>query len=121
MPALWYGMLGTENNMRLELLAMIDPDHYLRFIASKGVLHKMVKKSIGLGGGPYTIGLQNSIYMKRAYPEILEEIKKVKEEWDPLGIMNPDRITSCLTSYLRIDILFQLATKFRWLSKFIGG
>ncbi len=120
-PALWYGMLGTQEFMRIELFAMINPDHYLKFIASKGVLHKMVKKSISHGGAPYTIGLQNSIYMKRAYPIKYEEIKRAKEEWDPLNIMNPDRITSCLTSYGRIDILFQLATKFRWLSKFIGA
>jgi FAD/FMN-containing dehydrogenase len=121
MPGIWYGMLGTSTHMRVELFAMIDPDHYLKFIASKGVLHKMVKKSIQLGGGPYTIGLQNSIYMSRTHPDILEKIKAKKEEWDPQNLMNPDRITSCLTSYRRIDVLFQLATKFRWLSKFIGA
>jgi FAD/FMN-containing dehydrogenase len=121
MPALWFGMLGTSTHMRLELYAMIDPDQYLKFIASKGILHKMVKHSIKLGSGPYTIGLQNSIYMSRAYPDLQEKMKLKKQEWDPNGIMNPDRITSCLTSYRRIDILFQLATKFRWLSKFIGA
>ncbi len=119
-PALWFGMLGTPTGMRVELMAMLDPDKYLKFIASKGILHKMMKKSISLGGGPYTIGLQNSIYMKRAYPERLVTMTRVKESWDPDNICNPDRVTTCMTSYARMNILFGMATKFRWLSKFIG-
>ncbi|MFW9833729.1 MAG: FAD-binding oxidoreductase [Candidatus Thorarchaeota archaeon] len=119
-PALWFGMLGTPDEMRLELMAMIDAAQYLKFIASKGILHKMMKKAIKSGGVPYTIGLQNSIYMSRAYPERLLEMKEAKEKWDPDGIMNPDRVTSCLTSYRRIDVLFLLATAFRRLSRYVG-
>jgi glycolate oxidase len=119
-PALWFGMLGTHDEMRLELMAMIDAAQYLKFISSKGVLHKIMKKAIKLGGAPYTIGLQNSIYMSRAYPERLLEMQRAKEEWDPDGIMNPDRVTDCLTSFRRIDVLFVLATAFRRLSKYVG-
>jgi glycolate oxidase len=119
-PALWFGMLGTHNDMRLELMAMIDAAQYLKFISSKGVLHKIMKKAIKFGGAPYTIGLQNSIYMSRAYPERLVEMRKAKEEWDPDGIMNPDRVTDCLTSFTRINVLFVLATAFRRLSKYVG-
>ncbi|TFG26542.1 FAD-binding oxidoreductase, partial [Candidatus Thorarchaeota archaeon] len=119
-PALWFGMLGTQNEMRLELMTMIDAEQYLKFISSKGILHKMMKKAIKIGGAPYTIGLQNSIYMSRAYPERMKEMKEAKEKWDPSGIMNPDRVTSCLTSFRRIDILFLLAASFRRLSKFVG-
>lgn len=119
-PALWFGMLGTQNEMRLELMVMIDAEQYLKFISSKGILHKMMKKAIKIGGSPYTIGLQNSIYMSRAYPERLAEMQEAKEKWDPSGIMNPDRVTSCLTSFRRIDILFWLATAFRRLSKYVG-
>lgn len=119
-PALWFGMLGTLNEMRLELMVMIDADQYLKFISSKGILHKMMKKAIKLGGVPYTIGLQNSIYMSRAYPSRLSEMQEAKEKWDPKGIMNPDRVTSCLTSFRRIDALFWLAAAFRRLSKYVG-
>jgi len=119
-PAMWFGMLGTPEGMRLELMAMIDAAQYLKFISSKGILHKMMKKAIKSGGGPYTIGLQNSIYMARAYPDRLVEMKEAKEKWDPNGIMNPDRVTSCLTSYRRIDLLFALATAFRRLSRYVG-
>jgi len=119
-PALWFGMLGTQNEMRLELMVMIDAAQYLKFISSKGILHKMMKKAIKIGGAPYTIGLQNSIYMSRAYPNRMAEMQKAKEKWDPSGIMNPDRVTSCLTSYRRIDVLFLLATAFRRLSKYVG-
>ncbi|TFG95094.1 FAD-binding oxidoreductase [Candidatus Thorarchaeota archaeon] len=119
-PALWFGMLGTQNEMRLELMVMIDAAQYLKFISSKGILHKMMKKAIKIGGAPYTIGLQNSIYMSRAYPERMKEMQEAKEKWDPSGIMNPDRVTSCLTSFRRIDFLFLLATAFRRLSKYIG-
>jgi FAD/FMN-containing dehydrogenase len=118
-PAIWFGMLGTSNWMRLELYGMLDPDQYLKFIGSKGILHKMVKKSIALGGGPYTIGLQNSIYMKRAYPERLTQLVAAKEEWDPHNTLNPDRVVSCLTSYLRINILFAMAAGFRRLASLI--
>ncbi|MDH4212641.1 MAG: FAD-binding oxidoreductase [Candidatus Thorarchaeota archaeon] len=120
-PALWFGMLGSHNEMRLELMAMIDAAQYLKFISSKGILHKMMKRAIKLGGGPYTIGLQNSIYMSRAYPARLTEMQEAKKKWDPNGIMNPDRVTSCLTSFRRIDVLFLLATAFRRLSKYVGG
>ncbi len=119
-PALWFGMLGSHNEMRLELMVMIDAAQYLKFISSKGILHKMMKKAIKLGGGPYTIGLQNSIYMSRAYPARLTEMQEAKEKWDPSGIMNPDRVTSCLTSFRRIDVLFWLASAFRRLSKYVG-
>ncbi|MBY8997338.1 MAG: FAD-binding oxidoreductase [Candidatus Thorarchaeota archaeon] len=118
--ALWFGMLGTPDGMRLELMTMINADQYLKFISSKGILHKMVKKAIKSGGAPYTIGLQNSIYMTRAYPDRLVEMQEAKEKWDPDGIMNPDRVTSCLTSFRRIDVLFALATAFRRLSRYVG-
>jgi glycolate oxidase len=117
---LWFGMLGTPDGMRLELMTMINADQYLKFISSKGILHKMVKKAIKSDGGPYTIGLQNSIYMARAYPDRLVEMQEAKEKWDPEGIMNPDRVTSCLTSFRRIDVLFALAAAFRRLSRYVG-
>ncbi|MHA3962365.1 MAG: FAD-binding oxidoreductase [Candidatus Thorarchaeota archaeon SMTZ1-45] len=119
-PALWFGMLGTSEEMRLELMAMIDAAQYLKFISSKGILHKMMKKAIKAGGAPYTIGLQNSIYMSRAYPDRLIKMQEAKQKWDPDGIMNPDRVTSCLTSFRRIDVLFALATAFRRLSRYVG-
>ena len=80
----------------------------------------MMKKAMKIGGVPYTIGLQNSIYMSRAYPERLIQMREAKEKWDPNGIMNPDRVTSCLTSFRRIDILFLLAASFRRWSKYVG-
>ncbi len=118
--ALWFGMLGTPEAMRLELMTMINADNYLKFIASKGILHKMMKKAIKIGGVPYTIGLQNSIYMARAYPDRLVQMQEAKEKWDPEGIMNPDRVTDCLTSFRRIDVLFILAAAFRRLSRYVG-
>ncbi|MFQ5832652.1 MAG: FAD-binding oxidoreductase [Candidatus Thorarchaeota archaeon] len=119
-PAIWFGMLGTPGWMRIELMAMLDPDKYLKFIASKGILHKMVKKSITLGGGPYAIGLQNSIYMKRAYPERQLQLQDAKSKWDPENIMNPDRVTSCITSYARMNLLFVMAAAIRRLSRYVG-
>ncbi|MFW9974670.1 MAG: FAD-binding oxidoreductase [Candidatus Thorarchaeota archaeon] len=119
-PAMWFGMLGTPDAMRLELMAMIDAAQYLKFISSKGILHKMMKKAIKSGGVPYTIGLQNSIYMSRAYPDRLIQMKEAKAKWDPEGIMNPDRVTTCMTSFRRIDLLFTLAAAFRRLSRYVG-
>jgi glycolate oxidase len=119
-PAIWFGMLATPGWMRVELMAMLNPDQYLKFIASKGILHKMMKKSIGLGGGPYTIGLQNSIYMKSAYPERLLQMQDAKSKWDPENIMNPDRVTSCMTTQLRMNVLFVLAAAIRRLSRYVG-
>lgn len=120
LPALWYGMLGTPDAMRLQLQMMINADKYLKFIASKAILHKMVKKGIKIGTVPYTIGLMNSIYMTRAYPDRLVLMQEAKEKWDPDGIMNPDRVTSCLTSFRRMDVLFSLAAAFRRLSRYVG-
>ena len=119
-PAMWFGMLGSPEEMRLELMAMIDAAQYLKFISSKGILHKMMKKAIKSGGVPYTIGLQNSIYMSRAYPDRLLEMQEAKDKWDPDGIMNPDRVTTCMTSFRRMDVLFGLAAAFRRLSRYVG-
>ncbi|MHA2261529.1 MAG: FAD-binding oxidoreductase [Candidatus Thorarchaeota archaeon] len=116
-PAIWFAMLGNEGWIRVELMAMLDPEQYLKFIGSKGILHKMMNKSIRVGGGPYTIGLQNSLYMKRAYQERKDQMISAKELWDPDNIMNPDRVTSCLTSYARMNVLFQLASGIRRLAK----
>ncbi len=118
-PAIWFGMLGTTGWMRVELMAMLNPDQYLKFISSKGILHKMMKKSIALGGGPYTIGLQNSIYMKGAYPDRQVQLQDAKSKWDPENIMNPDRVTSCMTSYARMNVLFVLAAAIRRLSRYV--
>lgn len=118
-PAIWFAMLGTSGWARAELMAMLNPEQYLKFIASKGILHKMVNKSISLGGGPYAIGLQNTIYMKRAYPQRMEILKAAKEKWDPNNIMNPDRVTSCLTSYTRMHVLFAMAAGIRRLSRYV--
>ncbi|MFW9862509.1 MAG: FAD-binding oxidoreductase [Candidatus Thorarchaeota archaeon] len=119
-PAIWFAMLGNPGWVRAELMAMLSPDQYLKFIASKGILHKMVKKGISLGGGPYTIGLQNSIYMKYAYPQRFEMMKIAKEKWDRNNIMNPDRVTSCMTSFFRINVLFAMAAGIRRLSRYVG-
>ncbi len=120
MPSIWFGMLGFGSMMRLELMALLNPDRYLEFISSKGILHKMMKRAIKRGGGPYTIGLQNSIYMKKAYHERLQKMKAAKENFDPDSMMNPDRVVSCMTSYSRINLLFGLATAFRRLSKYLA-
>ncbi|MHA2210421.1 MAG: FAD-binding oxidoreductase [Candidatus Thorarchaeota archaeon] len=119
-PAIWFAMLGTSSWVRVELMAMLSPDQYLKFIASKGILHKMVKKAVSLGGGPYTIGLQNTIYMKLAYPQRLEMMKIAKEKWDRNNIMNPDRVTSCMTSFFRMNVLFAMAAGIRRLSRYVG-
>lgn len=119
-PSIWFGMLGHGSMMRLELMALLNPDRYLEFISSKGILHKMMKRAIKRGGGPYTIGLQNSIYMKKAYPERLQKMKAAKKNVDPGNMMNPDRVVSCMTSYSRINVLFGLATTFRRLSKYLA-
>jgi hypothetical protein len=118
-PAIWFAMLGTQGWVRAELMAMLSPDQYLKFIASKGILHKMVKKAISLGGGPYTVGLQNTIYMKYAYPQRLEAMKAAKEKWDRNNIMNPDRVTSCMTSFFRMNLLFAMAAGIRRLSRYV--
>jgi FAD/FMN-containing dehydrogenase len=119
-PSIWFGMLGHGSMMRLELMALLNPDRYLEFISSKGILHKMMKRAIKRDGGPYTIGLQNSIYMKKAYPERLQKMRTVKINLDPRNMMNPDRVVSCMTSYSRINVLFGLATAFRRLSKYLA-
>jgi hypothetical protein len=58
--------------------------------------------------------------MKHAYPERLEEMKAAKEAWDPDGIMNPDRITSCMTSYFRMNVLFGMAAAIRRVARYFG-
>lgn len=109
----FYLVLGGSSKARLCAFAPSDHRHWMHFMAGKSMLHKLVKMMYKLGGTLYTLGLQNTVYIKRYQPDDYKRYKELREKWDPKGIMNPDKLTHCNMSYTRLNLMFTMNGHFR--------
>ncbi|MFX1482468.1 MAG: FAD-binding oxidoreductase [Promethearchaeota archaeon] len=116
----FYLVLGGETKARLCVFAPSDHRHWMHFMSGKSMLHKLVKMMYRGGGALYTFGLQNSVYVKRYQPEDYKRYRSIRQEWDPSGIMNPDKLTHCNMSYTRMNLMFTMNGYFRRLQVLTG-
>ncbi|MFW9786583.1 MAG: FAD-binding oxidoreductase [Candidatus Thorarchaeota archaeon] len=109
----FYCVLGSSSMARLCVFAPSDHRHWMHFMSGKSMLHKLVKMMYRRGGRLYTLGLQNTVYIKKYQPEDYKRYKELRKTWDPKGIMNPDKLTHCVMSYTRLNLMFTMNGNFR--------
>jgi FAD/FMN-containing dehydrogenase len=109
----FYLVLGGESMARLCVFAPSDHRHWMHFMSGKAMLHRLVKMMYHQGGELYTVGLQNTVYLKKYQPQDYKRFKELRKKWDPKGIMNPDKLTHCYMSYTRMNLMFTMNGNFR--------
>jgi glycolate oxidase len=112
----YYGIINKDMKVRLVFYTPTDNTFWLHFLASKAVLHRLVKLGYKLGGRVYTYGLQNTVYLQRFEKEKAESLSKLKHESDPKYILNPLKVVKTKISFNRVNIMFELALMFRKIS-----
>ncbi|MBE0525530.1 MAG: hypothetical protein IH631_01210 [Candidatus Thorarchaeota archaeon] len=109
----FYLVLGSSAMARLCVFAPSDHRHWMHFMSGKAMLHRLVKLMYRKGGELYTLGLQNTVYIKKYQPQDYKRFKELRKKWDPSGIMNPDKLTNCIMSYTRLNLMFTMNGNFR--------
>ncbi len=112
----FYSVLGPETNVRFCAFAPSDHRHWMHFMAGKSMLHQMVKEAYKIGAKLYTIGLQNTVYLKKFQPEEHRYYMDVRQQWDSDRIMNPDKLTHSNLTYRRLNLMFTMNGRIRRLS-----
>jgi len=109
----FYLVMGRGNMARLCLFAPSDHRHWTHFMAGKTMLHRLAKLGYRHGGELYTLGLQNTVYLKRFQPDDYQRFQEIRQRWDPKGIMNPDKLTHSNMTYGRMNLMFTMNGNFR--------
>ena len=109
----FYLVLGSAAMARFCVFAPSDHRHWMHFMSGKAMLHRLVKMMYRQGGELYTLGLQNTVYIKKYQSEDYKRFKDLRKKWDPKGIMNPDKLTNCIMSYTRMNLMFTMNGTFR--------
>lgn len=109
----FYLVLGGSAMARLCVFAPSDHRHWMHFMSGKAMLHRLVKMMYRQGGELYTFGLQNTVYIKKYQPQDYKRYKDLRKKWDPKRIMNPDKLTHCIMSYTRMNLMFTMNGQFR--------
>lgn len=109
----FYLVLGGSGMARFCVFAPSDHRHWMHFMSGKSMLHRLVKLMYRHGGKLYTYGLQNTVYLKKYQPQDYKRFKELRKNWDPKGIMNPDKLTHCNMSYTRLNLMFTMNGYFR--------
>ncbi len=109
----FYLVLGDDSRARLCLFAPSDHRHWMHFMAGKTMLHRLAKLGYKHGGELYTLGLQNTVYLKKFQPEEYSRFQEIRARWDPRGIMNPDKLTHANMTYRRMNLMFTMNGNFR--------
>ncbi|MHA2385623.1 MAG: FAD-binding oxidoreductase [Candidatus Thorarchaeota archaeon] len=109
----FYLVLGNESKARLCLFAPSDHRHWMHFMAGKTMLHRLAKLGYQHDGELYTLGLQNTVYLKKFQPDSYGHFQDIRSQWDPNGIMNPDKLTHSNMTYRRMNLMFTMNGNFR--------
>jgi hypothetical protein len=85
----------------------------MHFMAGKTMLHRLVKLCYQHDGELYTLGLQNTVYLKKFQPEDYNRFQEIRKQYDTKGIMNPDKLTHSNMTYRRMNLMFTMNGNFR--------
>ena len=90
-----YGHFMGPNKANILVQYYADESKNIQYLFQMAKTKRIYDAAISLGGRPYGVGIWNSVYLKRVFPEdILRQRKAIKHELDPLGIMNPGKYYS---------------------------
>ncbi len=104
----YYMVLGAGGMVRFCAFAPSDHRYWMHFMSGKAMLHKLVKMGFKYDAKLYTLGLQNTVYLKKYQKKEYNHFKTVRDQWDPNGLMNPDKLTGSNLSYSRLNLMFTM-------------
>jgi glycolate oxidase len=98
--------IGTETHVISKDWAVVlalylsDERRPLTYLPALAVIRDIVQIGLAHGGKPYGLGLWQSVYAARILgKEYLQELKAVKKQVDPQGIMNPGKFFRAETRF----------------------
>ncbi|MFW9907622.1 MAG: FAD-binding oxidoreductase [Candidatus Thorarchaeota archaeon] len=109
----FYAVLGANTKFRFCAFAPSDHRHWMHFMSGKSMLHHLVKEAYRNGAKLYTLGLQNTVYLKKYQPEDYKLYRQLRDEWDPQKLMNPDKLTNANMTYRRLNLMFSMNGRIR--------
>ncbi len=93
-----HGTLGVQEILFMPQV-LCDERKKFRYLTMMSLVKNLNDLSLELGGVPYGAGLFNAFYAKRIHGPKFAELLRLKEELDPLNIMNPGKAIHCLTRF----------------------
>jgi glycolate oxidase len=109
-------IISKDHQVRLTFYTLTDNGFWNHFLASKALLHNLIKGIYQFNGRIYNYGLQNTCYFQQFERSQQKQFRSLKTTEDPKYILNPLKLTMCKISYSRIDIMFKLAILWRQLA-----
>ncbi len=114
------GIVGQDLKVRLSLYTPTDNSDWSNFLASKGILHQVVKETYKIGGRVYSYGLLNALYLTHFERDKQKSNMQMKQLVDSQFILNPLKFIDTKMSFTRINLLFNLAIFWRRLKVRLG-
>jgi hypothetical protein len=109
----YFCQMDANDSVRLVCLCLTDNKDWIHFLASKAILHEVMKKNYALGGKAYSYGLLNTMYFLRYEKQAKIDYSKRKHREDEFDIMNPNKIVRSKMTLSRINLMFSFALLFR--------
>ena len=106
-------IVNRDHQVRLNLYTLTNNTNWIHFLASKALLHHLMKNVYHLGGRVYIYGLQNTIYFNHFESAEQKAFCRKKMLEDPNAILNPYKLTLSKISYYRVHEMFESALWWR--------
>lgn len=93
---------GHAGNGNIHVNLLIDTDNAKQMQNAEACLDKVFELVLKLNGtlsGEHGVGIEKRDFIQREIaPEVLELMRKIKQQFDPHGILNPDKLLPLETS-----------------------
>lgn len=90
-----YGLVVSPEQAQVMSIYPADERHAASYLAAIGFTKRLYDLGARFGGKPYGVGLWNTAYLGRLFSrKQLCELRRRKAQLDPLGIMNPGKLTA---------------------------
>lgn len=100
---------GPEKDWRSMFYISTNNKDWSHFMATKAILHEVIKNALKNGDSCHTWGMQNTMYLVQYRKDLLENVRQAKLEMDPNLILNPLKLVQSKMSFLRADVMFRLS------------
>ena len=108
-PIAAYTISGEEGWSRVKIFGLSDISRPVEFFTVKAFLHDLSKDAFKQGDSLYTIGIVNTLYLRKYRRVIVEKRKVLKIKLDPKDLFNSYRIVKTRIKFWRVSLLFATA------------
>ncbi|HVJ26481.1 MAG TPA: FAD-linked oxidase C-terminal domain-containing protein [Vicinamibacterales bacterium] len=88
-------LVGHVGDGNFHMIFPIDPDNAADVAEAERLSHRLVERTLAMGGtcsGEHGVGLGKMKFLEREHGEALDVMRTIKAALDPLGIMNPGKM-----------------------------